>query len=262
MVDAEQIVAASYAAQAAMNQYDAEILAELAQLYRNAVANLTAELQQAADGLNRVALPQLVSLRAQAEAELRRLVQLRDGLLTSGLQHAAELGSGPYLGSLERDVISRLNTQAVEFVRRFRAADGLQLSDRLWRVDRDAARKVGNAIELAIIRGDDAYRAAQMGLQIPTGALQAAQPASIGRAIGDALTGQGSAAVNMQRLFRTELNRAHGMAYQAGAAQTEGCLGTKFLLSPRHPHHDICDTHASADLYGLGKGVYPHGKNP
>jgi len=33
-------------------------------------------------------------------------------------------------------------------------------------------------------------------------------------------------------------------------------------LNPRHPVTDICDLHASADLYGLGKGCYPKSRAP
>jgi len=32
------------------------------------------------------------------------------------------------------------------------------------------------------------------------------------------------------------------------------------LTAPMHPMDDICDVHAGANLYGLGKGCYPKGK--
>jgi len=59
------------------------------------------------------------------------------------------------------------------------------------------------------------------------------------------------------RLFRTELNRAHGEAYIKGALSHPDAAGVRFLLSPEHPKPDICDLHAAANLYGLGHGVYP-----
>jgi hypothetical protein len=59
-----------------------------------------------------------------------------------------------------------------------------------------------------------------------------------------------------------EINRAHGTAYLKGAEAHPDCVGTRFLLSPSHPEHDECDLHASANLYGLGPGVYPPGKTP
>jgi hypothetical protein len=59
------------------------------------------------------------------------------------------------------------------------------------------------------------------------------------------------------QVTRTELNRAHGEAYMAGAEQAPGVVGFRFLLSPRHPKPDICDLLARQNLHGLGKGVYP-----
>ena len=58
-------------------------------------------------------------------------------------------------------------------------------------------------------------------------------------------------------LRMTEINRANGEAYLAGAAGTPGVVGFRFLLSPRHPKPDICDLLATQNLYGLGAGVYP-----
>jgi hypothetical protein len=76
------------------------------------------------------------------------------------------------------------------------------------------------------------------------------------------MTGQGSALSHARRIFRTELNRAHGTAYQNSIEHTPGVVGTCFLLSPAPPKPDICDLHAAANLHGLGAGVYPPGQNP
>jgi hypothetical protein len=62
---------------------------------------------------------------------------------------------------------------------------------------------------------------------------------------------------NATRLFRTEINRAHGEAYIKGFLSLPDAAGVRFTLSPMHPKPDICDVHAAADLYGLGPGVYP-----
>ena len=76
----------------------------------------------------------------------------------------------------------------------------------------------------------------------------------------DLLTGDGGEVWKADRVFRTEINRAHGTAYMAGAEKTPGFVGFRFLLSPRHPKADICDLLASQNLYGLGAGVYPSAK--
>ena len=62
---------------------------------------------------------------------------------------------------------------------------------------------------------------------------------------------------NAMRVFRTEINRAHGEAYMAGGEGKPYFGGWRYLLSPQHPEPDICDLLATQNLHGLGKGVYP-----
>ena len=82
-----------------------------------------------------------------------------------------------------------------------------------------------------------------------------ANAARIGRIIGsDLMTGEGNAYANALRVFRTEINLAHGEAYQAAAFEHPDVIGTQFLLTPRHPKTDICDMHARVNRYGLGPG--------
>lgn len=259
---AAAIKRASAAARAAMNRFDAQTMAQLRELYQSSLDAITRAINHAADG-DRVPLTALDRLRYQLDQELRRLAVERNQLLAGGLEQAAELGSGPFVAALTGDELTRINFKAVEFVKQFTANDGLQLSDRLWRVDQTAKQRIGDAIEFAIIRGDDAFRAAQrMAGEIDRDAIAAASPAKLGGNIRDLMVGRGSALYQAQRVARTELNRAHGTAYMAGAESTPGCVGTRFLLSPRHPEPDICDMHATANLFGLGKGVYPPGQNP
>ena len=259
---AAAIKRASAAARAAMNRFDAQTMAQLRELYQTSLDAINRAISHAADG-DRVPLTALDRLRHQLDQELRRLAGERNQLLAGGLEQAAELGSKPFVAALTGDELTRINFKAIEFVKQFTANDGLQLSDRLWRVDQAAKQRIGNAIEFAIIRGDDAFRAAQrMAGEIDRDAIAAASPAKLGGNIRDLMVGRGSALYQAQRVARTELNRAHGTAYMAGAESTPGCVGTRFLLSPRHPRPDICEGHGTANLFGLGKGVYPPGENP
>lgn len=75
--------------------------------------------------------------------------------------------------------------------------------------------------------------------------------------MASALVSTDGAMANAMRVFRTEINRAHGEAYMAGGEDKPYFGGWKFELSPAHPKHDICDLLAEQNLYGLGKGVYP-----
>ncbi|KAF0812806.1 hypothetical protein IGB42_02649 [Andreprevotia sp. IGB-42] len=266
---ADQIRAATATAQERMNEYDAQVLQDLRALFVVTADDIGQQIVTAAAGDNQVSLMALDALRQRVIERLAKLTEERNALLNRALPHAATLGTEPFSGHLPQDYLVRGELDAVRFVQQLVQADGLKLSDRLWRNDRQATARVANEIELAIVRGISAQQAARDMLargrrpDATDPGLQAANPVNIARATTDALTGQGgSAYYNAARVFRTELNRAHGTAYQNVALQHPDVIGTRFLLSPHHLEHDICDTHASADLYGLGKGVYPHGKNP
>ena len=72
----------------------------------------------------------------------------------------AALGAGVWEPALKERVLN-ITDEAVRAARNFQAADGLQLSDRLWRIDRHAKEVAGRAIESAVIQGHSASRAAE-----------------------------------------------------------------------------------------------------
>lgn len=272
MSDAAQaaIRRATTAAQIAMNALDAAALEALKQIYQQAAEDIAARIAQYAGADGNVSLSELKSVLAQIEARLSELSALRDALLNTNLNRAAVLGTQPFEGaSLNTAASMRINHEALQFVRSFIAADGLQLSDRIWRLDRHARDEVTRAIEMAVVQGQGAAQAARefmvRGEPVPIevkSKIDAANAAKIARETTDSLmTGAGSPMDNAMRLFRTEINRAHGEAYIKGALDHPDAAGLRFLLSPGHPKPDICDLHASANLYGLGKGVYPDRKS-
>lgn len=63
-----------------------------------------------------------------------------------------------------------------------------------------------------------------------------------------------------ERIARTEGARARYDAFIAQAGEDEDVVAYKWKLGSRHPAEDICDMYANADLYGLGKGVFPKDK--
>ena len=65
-----------------------------------------------------------------------------------------------------------------------------------------------------------------------------------------------------QRIIRTELSRAYSDGFAAKIMQDDDVVAVRLKLSTRHPVFDICDLFADADMYGLGKGVYPKDKAP
>ncbi len=244
---------------------------QLERLYQNAADDIREAILARQNLAGNVSINAMQDLLAQVNQRLADLGQARDGLLSDGLAQAAQIGATPFSVVPEiTPALSRISNDAVQFVQTFVAEDGLQLSDRLWRLDRHARDLVGESIESAIIQGNSAAQATEdflaRGTRVPPdvaakmGMANADKLARV--ASGQLLTGEGSPFDNALRVFTTELNRAHGEAYRAGAFESPDVIGTKFLLSPRHPRVDICDMHASVNRYGLGPGVYPKGKSP
>lgn len=260
---------ASAAARTEMNALDAKALEKLAAVYRQAANDIQDAIRNHAAVDGNLRLDVLRNLLNQANARLGLLEQARNDLFGAELLAAAQLGARPFAGQIGTDLV-RVANEAVQFVHSFIAEDGLQISDRIWRVDRHARDVVGQAIESAIIQGHSASRAAQdflsRGQPVPADIAEKmglASASRVARVTGDALmTGEGAPYDNALRLFRTELNRAHGEAYRAAAFDHPDVVGTRFLLSPNHPKTDVCDLHASVNRYGLGPGVYPKGKSP
>lgn len=255
-----------------MDQYDDEVLAELDSIYRSAIQNLNRQIQGYADSTGTLRLDVLNKLLAQANQQLAQLTEQRNALLNTGLNTGAAVAvsvfaedAGKISGSL-----SNIADDAVRFVRNFIAEDGLQLSDRIWRIDNHTKTIITDAIQQAVIHGHSASQAAAdllaRGLPVTpeiNTKTQQANPKNIETAINEGIfRKQGNPYDNAKRLMRTEINRAHGEAYQAAAFAHEDVIGTQFLLGKGHPRPDICDMHANANVYGLGKGVYPKGQNP
>lgn len=67
---------------------------------------------------------------------------------------------------------------------------------------------------------------------------------------------------NAERIARTEMARAYGAAFDLKVMNDTDVVAVRIMLSSRHPHGDICDFHTHANLYGMGPGVFPKGKQP
>lgn len=263
---------ATFAAHKNVEQLDAVALRELEQLYRDAAKDIAGRIRAHAGADDSVALEELRSLLSQVEARITDLSGARNALLDRTLMRATDIGVRPYTfaGNGVRAVFTdaaamATSSEALAFVRSFVAADGLQLSDRIWRLDRGARDAVINQIEQSVIEGHGAAQAAReflaRGQPVPLEIQQktrAANAAAIERATTtQMLTGNGNPMDNAMRLFRTEINRAHGEAYMAGGEDTPGFAAWRYLLSPAHPEPDICDLLSTQNLYGLGAGCYP-----
>jgi hypothetical protein len=250
-------------------------------IYTDAGADVRAAIAARLGPNDLVPREQLQALLRQIEDVVNDLGQRRDALLFEQLGQAAALGVRPFTAQgvaavgasggaaaaqavLDSAAAMRVSTEAVRFVQTFTAADGLQLSDRLWRLDQGAKEALTRAVGNAVVQGWSASQAAaQMayeGQPIPQAVQDTMQRASGTQLqrMGDLLhSGDGAEVWKADRVFRTEINRAHGEAYMGSAESAPGFVGFKFLLSPRHPQPDICDMLAAQNLHGLGRGVYP-----
>lgn len=251
MPDARQqaILDASKRAREQMRALDAWHLAHLEELFRELIETLQDEARLLA--LQGRVLPEhLPALLAEADAALARLTAERNALLSAGLNAAADAGATVFTVEAASlgITVQRLAEDAVRFVTQFEAADGLQLSERLWRLNTHTRQTVTEILQRTVLAGDDTTRGALalLDANLEQGLLRAVNnPYEVAR-----------------RLMRTELNRAHGEAYRAGLRISPDVAGERFMLSPSHPRPDQCDFHAAANLHGLGAGVYPVGASP
>ena len=265
---AKKIRKATRAAIAQRDAYVNETTADIASMYRKAADDMAAQVR--GDDGRRVEPLELHALLFSVSAVLNRLGALRDARLENDLNTLSVMAGMPFSDALSFSRRERARDAAVSFVKNFVHSDGLQLSDRLWRLNRHAADAVGEHLKAVVGNGDDAFHAVMgsmgSGADVPphiAKAYDASRAGALRQSLREVMTGSpdpatgGGVVYQAERLFRTELIRAHGEAYMNMAFETEGVRGVRFMLSPSPPRHDICDTHASADLYGLGAGVYP-----
>lgn len=275
MKTAAAIRRASQQARNAMQQLDKELLAELVAAYERAADEVRASIRQAAGPDELVRREHLQQLLRQIEDAVARMGSARDAVLMDGLAEAARLGVRPYtlagVGAvgggtavLESTVAMRISEEAVQFVASFQMADGLRLSDRLWRLDMGAKEVLQRAVSNAVVQGWSASKAVAdlvyLGRAVPAELAGQLGRAKVQGLVGMAdllTTGDGAEVWKAERVMRTEINRAHGEAYMSGAEKAAGVGGFRFLLSPMHPKPDVCNLLATQNLYGLGPGVYP-----
>lgn len=262
---------ASQRARARANRLDAESLQDLRLIYQRAAGELRDRIEAYGDRSDgTIRLQSLRQVQADIDGVLAELNRVQRTALFERMQQVAAMGIEPVAEMLGAQRTAELVDSAVKAVRDFVAEDGLQLSDRLWRIENSAREVVGQSISNAVIQGHSASQAAQeflaRGEPVP-GYLQqkisGANAARLGRVAGESLlNSDDNAYENARRVFRTEINRAHGTAYQSGVFEHPDVVGTRFLLSPGHPEPDICDMHAKINAHGLGPGVYPKGRSP
>jgi len=160
-----------------------------------------------------------------------------------------------------RAMFATVNRQAVEACWA-RTKKGLFLSDRIWKQGEDFRNAIRDLIQESVAIGQDAVKTARMLQQyVRQGAMTLARdyPEMMKRMKGRI---PGNISYEALRLARTEMTAAFGEGTLAAARMSPSYIGMKYVLSHNHPMPDICDNITSANLYGLGPGVYPPGEEP
>ena len=248
-----------------------EAAARLREFYEQAAADIQRGLAELADGDGRIPLRRLDAAERIVQDRLRDLQRQRDQFIERQLDGAVSVGVNAWGAAAAAGVNMRaVGQETLQFLHEFRDANGLQLSDRLWRINRGAREQVLEAVESAIVQGNSAAQAARdlitRGEPVPQDLLSKqglAAVREIQQRAGDSLlTGEGNPYYQAERVMRTEINRAYGETAIRAAAEHPDVVAVRFVLSPRHPKPDICDMHASANRHGLGPGVYPIDNHP
>lgn len=220
-------------------------------------------LGQNANEDGRVPPEALGAFEAFVAALLRRAQEQWSQAVGEGIAEAASIGARWLQGE---GVVARAATYFADYV----GADGLQLSDRIWRVGEHTRKTVADTVRNAILRGATAHQAAlellRNGETVPAELAlpvkQARDAVLGGKVTEDLLRGEGNPLRNALRVLRTEINRAFTESFVVAAFEHPDVAAVKFNLSPLHPRPDICDYFAHVNLHGLGPGVYPKGRHP
>jgi len=254
------------AARAQMVTYGNEQAGAVQVLLQHIANAIKLELLSLQDGGRDVLPGQIPTLRAFISGQADQLLQQYRGIVYAALPESARLGAAGILPLTGSGIsVDAMVTQTMAWLTSFRAADGLQLSDRLWRVASTAQTELRGVIENGIVRGQSSYQAAleyiQQGKPVPAVldlSMQARRAAKLAEKAEALLVNpDGDVLYAAHRVVRTEMNRAYVESNVASLAQHPDVIGIRYLLSPLHPKVDICDLYASANLYGLGPGVYP-----
>jgi hypothetical protein len=149
----------------------------------------------------------------------------------------------------------------------------LNLSDRLWEVNRAARKGINDDLYASIVQGRSAWETAQQleqylgfGADCPRWTSQRLRLSKKDIASGNTTGLQSTpcdsrgVAYNALRLARNEIQVVHNLAAAEMYRRSPWVQGVKISLSGSHPKPDICDQHATGGP--KGDGVYAVGSQP
>jgi len=251
---------------------------ELLRVYRSAAAELARRIDEiddvSASSFLRKASQQvdeqIIRLTQRTQAivarNLNRSVSqgLRDGEATLYATATSAVGRAAAVKTLGTPMgFDRLWSEAVQSL--YGGTPGIELSPRIWEVERTTLKSIQRylAQSMASARSrSEIVSHIRSFLLMPNVDMRTKAWRSFFEQNPPGRGVYRSAYKNVQRVLRTESNRAYRTATQLYARQKSWATGVRWTLSAAHPKVDICDTLAAQDLYGMGAGVYPAGEAP
>jgi len=241
--------------------------AKLRRLYRDSLKKVNAKILMLKD------FPKhLERIQDDLEKEIARLSKRATTVIEGSNKSAIKLGIHSSVDSmilykkgfptnfkvrLDSEAFSRVFTQAV------RAAsvpiENISLSGRVWDINRIALEDLNRHLARAMAQGRSMSEITQeirRFLIFPDADLRKKKWRLF---IKQNPPGRGvyrSASKNLQRVLRTESNRAFRLGAAEYAKEKKWVKGVKWNLSPGHPEPDVCDELSHSNYYGLGEGIF------
>jgi hypothetical protein len=248
----------------------------LKKVYIDAADNVAKELRNLKPAIGDLTRNHLIALEKALRQEADKIHAASSALIKSGIGQAFALGSRPldnYILQAFRDVkaplsfarlqrgFADINASAVE-VFWARTRGGLTLSDRLWENSQTARKAIRDLIQTGIAQGRDVVEVARdLEHYVRDGAKTLTEDyENMMRRMETRIPKDLS--YEALRLVRTEYSIAFMEGVYARGQLNPAYEGVQWMLSDAHPEPDICDDLASADLYGMGRGVYKKGEEP
>jgi hypothetical protein len=269
---------------------------------------LLSEVRDAADSEGMADGGKLAQVLALADPRWRAAVQQYAQLLTRARQVAGDIAFTPwrlkhnrYFGTpVERiqetftptpddyaklaQMWIRRRNYAIQVAQQRIYSDGLNLSQRIWRLEQGGMQTIRNTVASAMAERTSAWDLAQRlegqlnaDAQWPQWSEQrlfrmdarqrAQSKAGLWRTAADraransdvtgTLSPPGGVSYNALRLARNEIQAANHAVTSDIAQNFPGIVGRKVVLSPAHPRHDVCDAVAAGGPYDKTYNALP-----
>lgn len=205
--------------------------------FRGEVSDLLADYSNDNDVVERRRINRLLRELNDVETHTR---DYGDDAMNRVIDESAEfttrrinVGAADVLGAalVAASLRPRVNRAAADYVKRRRPADGLVLSDRVWRLSGDMRDEISKVLRAGIIRGD-----------------------SVSRMIRDVRAVHDNETWKIRRLVVTEGNTSYRRTVAENARQSDVVQALR--LHPGVKMSEGCVSLAEEDRHGLGEGIF------